>query len=325
MLKNIALVTGGYSGESVISYKSASTISDNLDRTKWNVFLIDINVEGWFYTDENNQKISIDKNDFTLQIGADKIRFDAVMIGLHGTPGEDGKLQGYFDCLNIPYTSCDVTSSAITFNKRYTVAVAAFAGIPVAKSIHLFKHTSYETNDLLKELKLPVFVKPNNGGSSLGMSKVNQPEDLSSAIAKAFDVDDQVLVEEYISGREFTIGVFKTKGEIITLPITEIVTQNEFFDFQAKYEGASEEITPAKITDAMATKICVEAKKAYQVFNCNGVVRIDFIYNENADKPFLLEINTVPGQSAASIIPQQVKAMGWSLQEFYSKLLEECF
>ena len=157
------------------------------------------------------------------------------------------------------------------------------------------------------------------------MSKVNQPEDLSNAITKAFGVDDQVLVEEYISGREFTIGVFKTKGEVITLPITEIVSQNEFFDFQAKYEGASEEITPAKITDAMATKICNEAKKAYQVFNCNGVVRIDFIYNENADKPFLLEINTVPGQSAASIIPQQVKAMGWSLQEFYSKLLEECF
>jgi len=325
MIKNIALVTGGYSGESVISYKSASTISDNLDRTKWNVFLIDINVDGWFYTDDNNNKISVDKNDFTLQIGADRIRFDAVMIGLHGTPGEDGKLQGYFDCLNIPYTSCDVTSSAITFNKRYTVAVAAFAGISVAKSMHLFKHTSFEIDELLKELTLPVFVKPNNGGSSLGMSKVNQPEDLSNAITKAFGVDDQVLVEEYISGREFTIGVFKTKGEIITLPITEIVSQNEFFDFQAKYEGASEEITPAKITDAMATKICNEAKKAYQVFNCNGVVRIDFIYNENADKPFLLEINTVPGQSAASIIPQQVKAMGWSLQEFYSKLLEECF
>lgn len=325
MIKNIALVTGGYSGESVISYKSAATISDNLDRTKWNVFLIDINVEGWFYTDENNQKISIDKNDFTLQIGAEKIRFDAVMVGLHGTPGEDGKLQGYFDCLNIPYTSCDVTSSAITFNKRYTVAVAAFAGIPVAKSMHLFKHTSFEIADLLKELTLPVFVKPNNGGSSLGMSKVNQPEDLSNAITKAFGVDDQVLVEEYTSGREFTIGVFKTKGEVITLPITEIVTQNEFFDFQAKYEGASEEITPAEITDAMATKICFEAKKAYQVFNCSGVVRIDFIYNENTDKPFLLEINTVPGQSAASIIPQQVRAMGWSLQEFYSKLLEECF
>jgi D-alanine-D-alanine ligase len=325
MKKNIALVTGGYSGESVISYKSAATIFEHLDRSKWNVFLIDINVDGWFYTDDNNHKISIDKNDFTLQIESEKIRFDSVMIGLHGTPGEDGKLQGYFDCLNIPYTSCDVTSSAITFNKRYTVAVAAFAGIPVAKSMHLFKHTSFVLDELLKELTLPVFVKPNNGGSSLGMSKVNQPEDLSSAIAKAFDVDDQVLVEEYISGREFTIGVFKTKGEIITLPITEIVTQNEFFDFQAKYEGASEEITPAKITDDMATKICMEAKKAYQVFNCNGVVRIDFIYNKNTDKPFLLEINTVPGQSAASIIPQQVKAMGWSLTEFYSKLLEECF
>jgi D-alanine-D-alanine ligase len=187
----------------------------------------------------------------------------------------------------------------------------------------LFKHTSYETNDLLKELTLPVFVKPNNGGSSLGMSKVNQPEDLSSAIAKAFDVDDQVLVEEYISGREFTIGVFKTKGALQVLPITEIETSNEFFDFEAKYQGKSVETTPALISETMQSQLEAAAKRVYEVLICRGVVRVDFIYNEEKGLPYMLEVNTVPGQSAASVIPQQVKAMGMSLQEFYTSIVEE--
>ncbi len=325
MKKNIALVTGGYSGESVISYKSAATIHDNIDNDKWNCYLIDINPEGWFYTDAKGLKTSVDKNDFSINDKGQKILFDAVLIGLHGTPGEDGKLQGYFDCLKIPYTSCDAATSALTFNKRYTVAVAAFAGIPVAKSLHLFKNSPISSENILKQLALPLFVKPNNGGSSLGISKVKEAVELDGALQKAFNVDDQVLVEEFISGREFTIGVFKSKGNIIALPMTEIISQNEFFDFQAKYEGASEEVTPAKVDESIAEKIRVEAKKAYNVFNCNGVVRIDFIYNELVGEPFLLEINTVPGQSAASIVPQQVKAMGWSLTEFYSAIIEECF
>ncbi len=325
MKKNIALVTGGYSGESVISYKSAATIHDNIDVDKWNCYLIDINPEGWFYTDTNGLKTSVDKNDFSVNDNGKKILFDAVLVGLHGTPGEDGKLQGYFDCLKIPYTSCDAATSALTFNKRYTVAVAAFAGIPVAKSLHLFKENPISADNILKQLTLPLFVKPNNGGSSLGISKVKEAVELEGALLKAFKEDSQVLVEEFISGREFTIGVFKSKGNIIALPMTEIISQNEFFDFQAKYEGASEEVTPAKVEESIAEKIRVEAKKAYGVFNCNGVVRIDFIYNESAGKPFLLEINTVPGQSAASIVPQQVKAMGWSLMDFYSAIIEECF
>jgi len=325
MTKNIALVTGGFSGESVISYKSAAAIFENIDTAKWTCFLIDINPAGWFYTNKKNEKTTVDKNDFSVVEDGAKIIFDAVLIGLHGTPGEDGKLQGYFDCLKIPYTSCDAASSALTFNKRYTVAVAAFAGIPVARSLHLFKHNPISTSSILKELQLPVFVKPNNGGSSLGMSKVNEPSQLDPALEKAFKEDEQVLVEEFISGREFTIGVFKSKGNIITLPMTEIISKNEFFDFQAKYEGASEEVTPAQASEDIAEKIRAEAKKAYAVFNCNGVIRIDFIYNEESKKPFLLEINTVPGQSAASIVPQQVKAMGWSLKEFYTALIEECF
>ncbi|MBP9098797.1 MAG: D-alanine--D-alanine ligase [Ferruginibacter sp.] len=325
MNKKIALVTGGYSGESVISYKSAETIRKNIDPAKWDYYLIDINLQGWYYIDARGEKFPVDKNDFSVIAGNEKINFDAVLMGLHGTPGEDGKLQGYFDCLKIPYSTCDAATSALTFNKRFTVAVASFAGMHVARSLHLFKDNPLTTAEILGQLALPLFIKPNNGGSSLGISKVKESGELEGAILKAFNEDDQVLVEEFITGREFTIGVFKSKGEIITLPITEIVTQNEFFDFNAKYEGASEEITPASIDEVVADKIRAAAKMAYEVFNCRGVVRIDFIYNEISGHPFLLEINTVPGQSAASIVPQQVKAMGWSLQEFYSALIEECF
>lgn len=325
MKKTIALITGGYSGEAVISYKSAASMMKNIDTQKWNCYTIDISPSGWFYTTPGGEKIDIDKNDFSLTINENKITFDAVLVGLHGTPGEDGKLQGYFDCINIPYTSCDAASSALTFNKRYTVAVAAFAGMHVAKSLHLFKNIFVNTTDILNELKLPLFVKPNNGGSSIGMSKVTDAADLQEALDKAFKEDDQVLAEEFIKGREFTIGVFKSRGQIIALPITEIITQNKFFDYEAKYNGASEEITPAVADESIAEKVRQAAKKAYAVFNCRGIVRIDFIYDEATGQPYMLEINTVPGQTEASLVPQQVIAMGWSLKEFYSALIEECF
>lgn len=325
MLKKIALITGGYSGESVISYKSAEAMLQHIDPEKWDCYLIDINRDGWFYVNESNEKIFIDKNDFSLNIADEKIKFDAVLNGMHGTPGEDGKLQGYFDCLNIPYTSCDAATSALTFNKRYTVAVAAFAGIAVAKSVHLFKHENISASEVLSQLNLPVFVKPNNGGSSIGMSKVNKAEDMQGALEKAFKEDEQVLAEEFIAGREFTIGVYKSKGQVITLPITEIISKNDFFDYEAKYEGASEEVTPAHVDEKIAHQVREAAKKIYNVFNCKGIVRIDFIYNEEKKLPFMLEINTVPGQSAASIVPQQVHAAGLTAEEFYSSLIEECF
>jgi D-alanine-D-alanine ligase len=324
MKKNIALVTGGFSGEAVISYKSATTIDNNLDRERFNVYKIDINPSGWFYESADGKKTEIDKNDFSLETVGQRVKFDAVFIGMHGTPGEDGKLQGYFDTLKIPYTSCDAATSALTFNKRFTVAVAAFAGISVANSAVLIKNTFQSPEEVAGKLKFPVFVKPNNGGSSIGMSKVNKLSDeFGSAIEKAFKEDDQVLIEEFIEGREFTVGVFKTEGNIIVLPITEVISKKEFFDYEAKYQGASSETTPAEIDEVIADKIRSNAKKIYQVFNCRGVIRIDFIYNEETKQPYMLEINSIPGQSELSIVPQQVRVMGWSLKEFYTKLIEE--
>jgi D-alanine-D-alanine ligase len=327
MKKNIALVTGGFSGEAVISYRTAVTIGNNLDPDHYNVYKIDINPNGWFYELTDGRIMAVDKNDFSLQLDSKKINFDAVFIGMHGTPGEDGKLQGYFDTLKIPYTSCDAATSAITFNKRYTVAVAKMAGVAVANSVHLFKNIPMPASQVADQLKFPVFVKPNNGGSSIGMSKVERAADLEAAVEKAFKEDSQVLVEEMIKGREFTVGVFKTKGNIIVLPLTEVKANDDkaFFDFEAKYQGKSTETTPAEVNESVADKIREAARKIYTVFNCRGVVRIDFIYHEESGSPYMLEINTIPGQSEASIVPQQVKVMGWSLKEFYTKLVEEAF
>lgn len=325
MKKTIALVTGGYSGESVISYKSADSVIKNIDTDKFNCYLIDIRKDGWFYISSTGKNIPVDKNDFSFSENGSKIKFDAALIILHGTPGEDGKIQGYFECIGLPYTSCDTATSAITFNKKNTIAIAAMGNVNVARSLQFFNSDGFSISDVEGKLKLPVFVKPNNGGSSLGISKVNDIKDIQEAVDKAFKEDDQIIIEEFIKGRELTIGVFKNKKDIIPLPITEIISKNEFFDFEAKYLGASEEITPAKIDDHIASLIKNEAVKIYKLFNCRGVVRIDFIFNEETDKPFLLEINTVPGQSNASIVPQQVIAMGFTLKEFYTTLIEECF
>ena len=325
MKPTIAFLTGGYSGEAAVSYLSAATIEKNIDTEKFNFYKIDIRPEGWFYADGNDQLISVDKNDFSITVNNEKITFDAALIGIHGSPGEDGKLQGYFDLLNIPYTSCSCAVSALTFNKRYTTAVAGQSGIHVGKSILLFKSSYTGTNEIIDKLKFPVFVKPNNGGSSIGMSKVNDAGDgLEEAIEKAFREDNQVLVEEFISGREFTIGVFKTKGQIIALPMTEVKSKNKFFDFEAKYQGKSEETTPADADESIVQQVQTEAKKIYEIFNCRGVIRIDFIYHDELNVPFMLEINTIPGQTEASIVPQQIKIYGWELKDLYTALIEEC-
>ena len=323
MKKKVALVTGGLSSEAQISYKSAKTVMNALDKNVYDVYLIDIHPTGWWYENIVGEEVAVNKADFSIEEGGEKITFDVALMCIHGTPGEDGKLQGYFDMIGLPYTSCDTATSALTFNKRYTVAVAGFGGVNVAKSLHLFAEAPTSPAQILAQLKLPVFVKPNNGGSSLGISKVNIEAELAPALEKAFKEDTQVLVEEFISGREFTIGVFKSKGTLTVLPITEIQTENEFFDFEAKYQGKSKEITPAQISESMLADLTSAAKKVYATLNCRGVVRIDFIYDEAASKAYMLEVNTVPGQSEASVIPQQVKAMGWNLTDFYGTIVED--
>jgi D-alanine-D-alanine ligase len=326
-LKKIALVTGGYSGESVISYRTANTIRQQLDTALFEVHWIDITRTGWFHVGGGELRTAICKDDFSVMLEGRRLQFDAVFIAMHGTPGEDGKLQGYFEMLGIPYTGCDATTSALTFNKRYATAVAAAAGIAVAKSILLIKDQPYDEVQLVASLQFPLFVKPNNGGSSIGMSKVEQPgAAFQQAIDKAFAEDDQVLIEEMVTGREFTVGVYSIGGVITVLPITEVKADTDmpFFDFVAKYQGKSTETTPAAIDELMAEKIRATARQVYRAFNCRGVVRIDFIYNEAEQQPYMLELNSIPGQSEASIIPQQVRSMGVTLSEFYKMLLLDC-
>jgi len=325
MKQNIAIVTGGYSNESVVSYKSAANVLEHIDLEKWNCHVIDISKNGWFYTNEKNEQVEVNKNDFSIILNNQIIKFDLAFICLHGTPGEDGKIQGYFDCLNIRYTSSSCVNSAIMLNKYYTTAISSHNGINVSKSIRLYINNNNNNNDnknkILKKLTLPVFVKSNNGGSSIGMTKVMHADELNSALETAFKEDAEVLVEEFVDGREFTVGVIKIKTDIMILPITEIIG-NTFFDFKAKYEGESREITPANITKEMSDKLIQASKHIYETFDCKGIIRIDYIYSNILDAPVMLEINSIPGQTKKSVIPQQVCSMGWNLKDFYSMIIE---
>ncbi|MES2828871.1 MAG: D-alanine--D-alanine ligase [Bacteroidota bacterium] len=325
MKKIIALLTGGTTGEWVISVKSAATIAQNLDADKFDVYKIMLTQQGWFYEPADSVKIEVDRNDFSLNIKGRKIKFDGVFIAIHGSPGEDGKLQGYFDMLGIPYTTCDALTSAITMNKGYTKAIVdGIDQLNIARSVQIFKHTPYEITKIKNDLKLPYFVKPNNGGSSIGMSKVNHANDLESAISKAFDEDGQILIEEFISGREFTVGVVKLDGKITVLPATEVETGKEFFDFDAKYTpGVATETTPANIRPETRDRVAKIAEAVYLKLNCRGVVRIDFILSGDEADFYFIEINTIPGQTATSFIPQQVAAMDMKLNDFYTKLVRE--
>lgn len=325
MKKTIALLTGGTTGEWVVSVKSAATIAQNIDTTKYDVYKIMLTENGWFYEPADSVKVDIDKNDFSLTLNGKKIKFNGVFIAIHGSPGEDGKLQGYFDMLGIPYTTCSALTSAITMNKGYTKAIVnGVKNLHVAKSIQIFKNSSYSITDISAELKLPYFVKPNNGGSSIGMSKVKHADDLQIALDKAFNEDSQVLIEEFVEGREFSIGVFRSKGKIIVLPTTEVIPANEFFDFDAKYTpGATEEITPGRMSDEEKIRVEQIVSDVYEKLNCNGIVRIDYFLEQNTGNFYFIEINTIPGQTATSFIPQQVAAMGMELKEFYSLVIEE--
>lgn len=327
MKKTIALLTGGTTGEWVVSVKSAATIAQHIDTTKYDVYKIMLTENGWFYEPADSVKIDIDKNDFSLTLNGRKIKFDGVFIAIHGSPGEDGKLQGYFDMIGIPYTTCNALTSAITMNKGYTKAIVdGIKDLNIAKSIQLFNNNDSNLTEIIGQLKLPYFVKPNNGGSSIGMSKVKHHDDLKEALEKAFKEDNQVLVEEFVEGREFSVGVFKTKGELVVLPATEVIPSNEFFDFEAKYTpGATEEITPGRMSEEEKNRVESVVSSVYQKLNCKGIVRIDYFLEHNTSKFYFIEINTIPGQTATSFIPQQVAAMGIALKDFYTQVIEEVF
>ena len=320
MQKNIAILAGGNSSEFSVSLKSASIVEANL-KNIYNTFLIILEGDVWTYS-ENGKSFSVDKNDFSLTINSEKIIFDLAFIAIHGTPGEDGKLQGYFDMLGIKHSSSSVLASSISFNKGVCNDYLKNHQINVAKSVQLFKGIDYNSSFILDTVKLPCFVKPNQAGSSYGVSKVNIPEELSPAITEAFRHDKQVLIESFLDGREVTCGVHNFNGLITAMPITEIITENEFFDFEAKYKGESVEITPAKLPLETKAKIEEATKKVFQLLNLNGVARVDFIIQNG--EPFMIEVNTVPGLSAESLIPQQAVAMGFTLPDFFKAWVDHC-
>jgi D-alanine-D-alanine ligase len=327
MKKKIALVTGGFTGESVISLKSAVVVEKAIDRALYEVFTIYIYPGDWYFLTASGEKIAVDLNDFSLQLGDQKITFDGVFTILHGSPGEDGKLAGYFDLLGIPYTTCDQLTSAITMNKGYTKAIVqTIPELQVARSMQLFEQESTAAARIQEELQLPLFIKPNNGGSSIGMSKVKTWEELPEALDKAFAEDSQVLVEEFVSGREFSVGIFKANGQVTVLPATEIVSSREFFDYEAKYvPGVCEEITPGRMNSEEVARVERISKKVYAVLNCKGAVRIDYFLQEDTGAFYFIEINTVPGQTETSLISQQVRTTGMELRDFYTLLIEDMF
>jgi D-alanine-D-alanine ligase len=327
MKKKIALVTGGFTGESIVSLKSAAVVERTIDKTRYDIFKILVYPGDWYYETSEGKKVPVNLNDFSIQLEGEKITFDGVFNILHGSPGEDGKLAGYFDILGIPYTTCDALTSAITMNKGYTKAIVQdIPELYVARSIQLFENKVENADMIQKELNFPLFVKPNNGGSSIGMSKVKIPGELQEALDKAFAEDSQVLVEEFVSGREFSIGVYHAKGRTTVLPATEIISSKEFFDFEAKYSpGVSEEITPGRMNEEEASRVNRIVERVYQKLNCKGAVRIDYFLEYETDRFYFIEINTVPGQTETSLISQQVRAIGMDVKDFYTELIEEMF
>jgi D-alanine-D-alanine ligase len=316
-MKNIAILTGGDSEERVISLKSGQVVQDQLPADRYRSFLIDIQKSDWRDLKTGAQ---VDKNDFSLTIEGEKIHFDCAFAALHGSPLEDGKLQGYLEMMGIPYTCCNGFVSALTMNKQNTKMQLAPYNIPMAKSLLLHKGMPVNTADLLA-LGLPMFIKPNDHGSSFGVSKVKTEAEIQPAIDEAFKFSNEVVVESYLPGREFGNGALRVNGEVVVLPVTEIIPETEFFDFAAKYEGKSKEVTPADLSPELTQQCQRLTAKLYDLLKCRGVVRFDFILV--GETFYILEANTIPGISPASIVPQQARAHGWDLGHFFSLLVEE--
>jgi len=318
----VAIVYGGYSPEWVISEKSAKVVFAHLNSDRHRCTMVHISEEGWHALTADGQRIAIDRNDFSFTADGKQHRFDAVFNAIHGTPGEDGRLQGYFDMLGIAYTSPGVAGSAITFNKALCNGyLRQFADVNIATSVVIHKGDVFDDAAILGKVGLPCFVKPSCAGSSFGISKVKRKEDFAAAVAHAFEHDHEVVIEQFINGTEVSCGVYRTKGETIALAGTEIETANEFFDYQAKYEGASREITPPRVTDAEAKAIRETTVKVFDRLGLKGMSRIDFIVMDG--RPYLIEVNTVPGLSEESILPQQVRHAGITLSAFFAMLVDE--
>lgn len=320
--KNVAVVMGGYSDEYKVSLKSGQLIFDSLDRELYNVYKVVVLKDEWYFLDENDNKKPINKADFSADLGnGESLKFDACFNIIHGTPGENGILQAYWDAVGQKYTGCDFYQSALTFNKKDTLAVLSKYGIPSAKSIYLRKGEAISDDEIVEKLGLPVFVKPNQSGSSLGISKVKEKSELNAAIEFAYKEDDEILIESALAGMEVSVGVLDYKGEVIVLGITEIVPDKEFFDYEAKYEGASQEITPARIDEETRKKVEEIAIKAYKSLGMSGFSRSEYIIVDGI--PHMLEMNTNPGFSPASLLPQQAKIYGISIKDLCGNEVEK--
>ncbi|RLD68438.1 MAG: D-alanine--D-alanine ligase [Bacteroidetes bacterium] len=322
MKQNIAVIAGGNSSEYYISLQSAETIANGIDKEKFNVYTVLIKGNEWELTSDLYCGIPIDKNDFSFNDNGQKVKFDCAYISIHGTPGEDGKLQSYFEMIGVQYVSCDVLCSSLTFNKYFCNTYLKQMGVFVADSVLLKKRTVIDTNLIIKKVGLPCFVKPNEGGSSFGISKVKSETELIPAINKAFEESDQIIIEQFIEGREITAGLVKVNEKEYLFPLTEIKTSNEFFDYKAKYDDKeTQEITPAPIDDKLTTDCLKLSSEIYDHLNCRGIVRIDYIINNG--KFFFLELNTIPGMTPVSLVPKQIKENGLSFSNLLTELIEE--
>ena len=321
-MKNVAVICGGNSGEKLISMKSSQFVIDSLDPEKYRGYQVLIEGSLWNYIAPDGTEYPIDKNDFSVMLNGVKLKFDVVFNIIHGDPGENGKMQAYFEMLGIPNTSSDSTISALTFNKAWCNHIVRDLGVNVANSVHLFKGMKIDPEHILNQVGLPCFVKPNSGGSSVGMSRVNAAEDLEAAIEKAFAEDNEVLIEEYFEGREVTCGVMQTGNELVVFPLCEVVSEKEFFDYEAKYtEGLAKELIPAPVDQSVEQTIKSTAVYLYKNLGLKGVVRIDFLFRE--DEYVFLEVNTIPGLSAQSIVPQMARQYGWSNSELIDRIIAE--
>jgi len=319
---NIAILGGGNSSEANISIRSTSQIAGWLDPDKYNAFKIWVKKTEWSLEHPQFGFLPVDKNDFSVIINNQKIHFDCAVIAIHGDPGENGILQAYFEMLNIPYTTGSVMNSSVTFNKYFCKELVRETGVLLAKGILVHRHQNIDQEYIIKTLGLPLFVKPNESGSSYGVSKVKKADDLKIAMEKAFSENNTILIEEFIPGREFSCGLFKNITGQITLPVTEIIPETEFFDYEAKYQNKSKEITPAPISESLSQAIQLFTSKIYDRLQCQGVVRVDYIVNDK-NQIYFLEINTVPGMSEASIVPQQVRAIGLDMRQFFTLIIED--